>query len=455
MSEVSSSSQKRHVLVLGAGLAGLAAVRELRRDFYVTVVDAKEYFEFTSGILRAYVKPEHWETLVFPYQEVLEDRLKVTFKCGEVVALHSDLHCAEVRMIWGEELEEIEFHFCLIAAGCNFNQLSRFGISPWFPVIHERARDGKWDLDERFLESRRRSILREHQQLVDLHARKASILVVGAGYQAVQWACELNYFFPSLRVFLVDFMPRCLGPLPEDAAAYCEEYMRKHGISTQYNVKYDENSEAFWHRVGLPDRADKIYVLSGAKHSNYFVDEVAQSQRGPGGGGWILINKFLQVVTKTGERWGEGAIFAVGDCASSSGEASKWELPQLPKTGFPAEQQAIQASKNIKALDRRWFAKRCCLGGLPMQHLCGPRYLRPTWFPWAAGIFAISLGPDDGVLIVGAKYEKGSGRVYCRGAIAAAIKDLVEVTKVASSKHEHWLSCTLWYCLHQWSSICS
>eukprot|EP00434_Breviolum_minutum_P025358 symbB.v1.2.022405.t2/scaffold1987.1/size93534/3 len=243
MSEVSSSSQKRHVLVLGAGLAGLAAVRELRRDFYVTVVDAKEYFEFTSGILRAYVKPEHWETLVFPYQEVLEDRLKVTFKCGEVVALHSDLHCAEVRMIWGEELEEIEFHFCLIAAGCNFNQLSRFGISPWFPVIHERARDGKWDLDERFLESRRRSILREHQQLVDLHAQKASILVVGAGYQAVQWACELNYFFPSLRVFLVDFMPRCLGPLPEDAATYCEEYMRKHGISTQYNVTFKKGFE--------------------------------------------------------------------------------------------------------------------------------------------------------------------------------------------------------------------
>ncbi|CAL1130118.1 unnamed protein product [Cladocopium goreaui] len=324
-------------------------------------------------------------------------------------------------MIWGEAaLEEIDFHFCLIASGCNFNQFSRYGTSPWFPVIHQVARQGS-ELDERFLESRRRTILREHQQLTDLNLRKASVLVVGAGYQAVQWACELNYFFPSLRVFLADFMPRCLGPLPEDAAAYCEDYMRSHGISTQYNVKYDENSEAFWQRIGLPERADRTYVLSGAKHSNYFVDEAAQSQRGPGGGGWILVNQFLQVVTKTGERWGGGNIFAVGDCVSSSGEASKWDLPQLPKTGFPAEQQAMQAARNIKALDRRWFAKRC-LGCVPREGLCSPWHLRPTWFPWAAGIFAISLGPEDGVVIVGAKYEKGSGRVYCRGALAAAIK---------------------------------
>lgn len=433
-------------------MAGLAAVRELRRSFYVTVVDAKEYFEFTPGILRAYVKPDHWETLVFPYQEVLESRLKVSFVWGEVVALN--YHCAKVQMVQGEEPEEeIPFHFCIITTGCNFDQLSEYGVSPWFPVIHECARAQRSAMDERYLEFRRRRILQEHQQLIELNNKRAHILVVGAGYQGVQWACELRYFFPSLTVFLTDFMPRCLGPLPEEAAQYCEEYMRSHGILTKYNIKYDRNSDGFWQRIGLPHGAAKTYVLSGAKHSNYFVDEAAQSQRGPGGGGWILVNKFMQVVTSSGERLGEGAIFAAGDCVSSSNEAPKWELPPLPKTGFPAEQQAMLACRNIKALDRWWFAKRCC-GCMSLQHLCGPRTLRPTWLPWAAGIFAISLGPDDGVVIVGAKYEKGSGRVCCRGTLAAALKDLVEVTKVASSKHEHWLSCALWYCLHHLPLLC-
>ena len=36
----------------------------------------------------------------------------------------------------------------------------------------------------------------------------------------------------------------------------------------------------------------------------------------PGGGGWILVNKFLQVVTKGEERLGEGTVFAAGDCAA-------------------------------------------------------------------------------------------------------------------------------------------
>ena len=36
----------------------------------------------------------------------------------------------------------------------------------------------------------------------------------------------------------------------------------------------------------------------------------------PGGGGWILVNKFLQVVSKGEERLGEGTVFAAGDCAA-------------------------------------------------------------------------------------------------------------------------------------------
>ncbi|CAJ1397633.1 unnamed protein product [Effrenium voratum] len=440
---------KRHVLVIGAGLGGLAAVRELRRGFQVTVVDAKEYFEFTPGILRAYVQPSHWETLIFPYQEVLERRLKVTFLWGEVSAIDADEHYATVKTTSGEEglslWQFVEYHFCLIASGCNFNQFSPTGESPWFPVIHEVSRMANY-LDERYLEGRRQRIMRENQELNELNTREASVLVVGGGYQGVQWACELKFFFPALRVVLTDFMPRCLGPLPEDAAAYCEEYMKRVGITTQYNVKYDEKSAAFWDRIKLPSRADKTYLLSGAKHSNYFVGEEVWSNRGPGGGGWILVNKYLQVVTKSGDRWGEGVVFAVGDCVFGGvGEAPKWEIPPVPKTGFPAEQQAIHACRNIKALDRKWFARRCLC--VPWQHTCGPRSLRPSWFPWAASVFAISLGPQDGVVICGAS-EKGAGRIFCRGKLASALKEVIEATKVASSRHEFGLSRILWHYIH-------
>merc|ERR1712232_406968 len=101
-------------------------------------------------------------------------------------------------------------------------------------------------LDERFLEGRRRRILEEHQHLQELNERKANVVVVGAGFMGVQWACELRYFFSELSITITDFLPRCLGSLPEEAAKYCQDYMESHKITTRYMVKYNPEKNEFW-----------------------------------------------------------------------------------------------------------------------------------------------------------------------------------------------------------------
>ena len=50
---------KRRVLVVGGSFSGGFVARDLKKHFHVTVVDAKEYFEYTPGVLRAFVKPAH------------------------------------------------------------------------------------------------------------------------------------------------------------------------------------------------------------------------------------------------------------------------------------------------------------------------------------------------------------------------------------------------------------
>eukprot|EP00930_Biecheleria_cincta_P007446 TRINITY_DN108664_c0_g1_i1.p1 TRINITY_DN108664_c0_g1~~TRINITY_DN108664_c0_g1_i1.p1 ORF type:complete len:476 (+),score=69.26 TRINITY_DN108664_c0_g1_i1:25-1452(+) len=443
---------KRRVLVVGGGLAGLAAARELRHQFRVTVVDAKEYFEFTSGMMRAYVQPDHWDSLTFLYKEVLEKTLGVGFVWGEVTAIDSEQHCVHVKNMAAGEEDVVSYDFCLVAGGCNFNPFLHTGESPWFPTVHEKNRGNTehWHLDERYLEGRRRRILEEHQLLLRLEQQKADILIVGAGFMGVQWACELAYYFPNLKITVTDFQQRCLYPLSEDAAAYCEAYMVNSRIRTCYGVKYDKDSKNFWSRIGLSGGAAKTYIVSGVKNSNYFMDAKTLSERGPGGGGWILTNKFLQVVTRSGERWGDGIVFAVGDCVYGSvGESPNWDVPPLPKTGFPAEQQAVHACRNIRALDNAWYGGvplGCC--GVSLPNLFGPRRLRATWFPWGAGIFAISLGPNDGCVVVDVSWDKGSGRLWSKGALAAALKELIETTKVAQCRCDHRLSYFLWHQVH-------
>ena len=71
------------LLVLGGQFTGNFCARELKKKFYVTVVDAKEYFEYTPGVLRAFVKPAHLDSLTFTLQPVLERKMGVKYIWGE------------------------------------------------------------------------------------------------------------------------------------------------------------------------------------------------------------------------------------------------------------------------------------------------------------------------------------------------------------------------------------
>merc|ERR1711974_254910 len=148
------------------------------------------------------------------------------------------------------------------------------------------------------IEGRRRHILEEYHRIADLEKKEASILVVGAGFIGVEWITELEYFFPALKTTIIDFLPRCLGPLPDSAAQYCSEYMNAAGIKEFYNCKYAPKEQSFWDGIELPSGADKEYVCIGVKASNYFMPPEVLSDKGPGGGGWIHFNRYMQVCKK-------------------------------------------------------------------------------------------------------------------------------------------------------------
>merc|ERR1719433_1952961 len=83
--------------------------------------------------------------------------------------------------------------------------------------------------------------------------------------------------------------------------------------------------------------------------------------------------------------------------------------------------------------------------------------LHHTWYPWGSGIFAISLGPQDGCVVVVNRIGedgKGSGRRRSRGLMAAAIKELIETTKIAQCRGDHRLSRLIWFLIHHWPVNC-
>src|SRR3989338_5693574 len=49
----------KHAVIIGGGFAGSLLARKLESFFKVTLIDTKDYFEFTPGILRTIVEPSH------------------------------------------------------------------------------------------------------------------------------------------------------------------------------------------------------------------------------------------------------------------------------------------------------------------------------------------------------------------------------------------------------------
>jgi hypothetical protein len=338
--------------------------------------------------------------------------------------------------------ETIGFDYCVICSGCNFGPFHPTGESLWFPTIHEDSiPKGSWPhLDERFLEGRRRHILEEYGRIQKLNEKHTNVLIVGAGFIGVEWATELEYFFPNLKLAICDMLPKCLGPLPDSAASYCDKYMQKKGIKCVYGIKYAPDDPAFWQKIGFPKEGTFQYVCIGVKASNYFMPTETLSKGGPGGGGWILMDLQLSVKTRDNKRWGTDAqgyprIYAVGDCNYGCVEpepgpdgkvpppSEAWPICPIPKISYPGEEEAIIACANIHRTDALVYENK--------ELDCWGNELK-LWdmhWPWGAGMFATSLGPDDACFVAAANWKKGSGIKCLWGQYSAVQKEIIEASK--------------------------
>lgn len=405
----------------------------MKNHFLVTIVDAKEYFEYTPGVLRAYVHPSHLNSLTFTLYPVIDGRMGCKFIWGEVLSLSGADRTATIKPMFSQENEVIDFDFCVIAAGCNFGMFHPMGESLWFPTIHAKAIPvSDWPhIDERFIEGRRRHIMEEYQNIGGLNEKEAKILVVGAGFIGVEWVTELQHYFPKLKLTICDMLPQCLGPLPARAANYCSRYMTKHGIKQFYQTGFDKDNDQFWKKIELPDKADKIYVCVGVKSSNYFMPPETLSERG----GWIMMDVTLGVTNREGKLWsaddkGYARIYAVGDCNygglvdDPSKPRGDWVIPPIPKISYPGEEEALIATRNIEKIDKIVFR------GIETDNFGNKLAPSPMHWPWGAGMFATSLGAKDACFVAGANWEKNSGIMCVWGRPCAWQKWIIEWSKV-------------------------
>ena len=89
-----------------------------------------------------------------------------------------------------------------------------------------------------------------------------------------------------------------------------EEQVGVSGVFTQERFQQE-----FWKKIEFPGGADDSYVHTGVKASNCFMPKKTLSEKGPDGGGWIVMNKYLQHLEQRDTVWQAKHVHIVQKCA--------------------------------------------------------------------------------------------------------------------------------------------
>ena len=287
----------KKVAIIGGGFAGASLARKLENSYLVTLIDTKDYFEFTPGILRTIVHPKHMKKIQVLHTHYLH---KTRLLRGEVY----DFTSQEVFV--GKK--KIPYDYLFVCSGSRYNT----------PIKEKNI----------VLPNRADALRKAHQQL----EQAQEVLVVGGGIVGVELAGEINHFYPQKHVTLVHsqkcLMERCVPKVQK----YVGAYFSKKRVDIVYNQRLEVKSGKFMLSSGEEMKADLCFFCTGiipntelfTKHFSSCLNEKKQ----------VKVKETLQL-----ENYPH--IFVVGDLNDIQEE----------KTAQSAEKQAAVAALNLFALE--------------------------------------------------------------------------------------------------------
>jgi NADH:ubiquinone reductase (H+-translocating) len=371
---------KSHILIVGAGFAGMYAAMGLRdavaEGYRVTVVNPESFFQyqpFLPEVASGTIDPR---AAVVPLRRVLRHcRLVI----GEVTRVDHDAREAFVRTSAGDE-RTIGYDIVVLAPG------SRSRVLP-IPGLADHGIGFKTVQEAIYLRNHVLGQLDVAASHEDATRRRAALtfVFVGGGYAGVEALGELEDLardaiehYPHLdraemRWVLVDAADRILPELPEELASYASEQLRRRRIEIRLATRLDSAEDGV---IRLSDGemfpAETLVWTTGVKPPPL----ARESGLPVDGHGRVSVDRFLRI-DGIGDGW------AAGDAAAVPDETTGGLSPPTAQHGL---RQGKRIAANIEAT----------LAGRPPQ---------PFVYANVGGV--CSLGRYKGVAIVKGLRFKG------------------------------------------------
>ncbi|CAD2078828.1 NADH dehydrogenase-like protein [Jeotgalicoccus coquinae] len=333
------SYERKKILVLGAGYAGLSTVAKLQKTIGVqeadiTLINKNEYHYEATWLHETAAGSMNWEDGVYPIAKVV-DNMKTRFIPAEVTKINRDEQTVETTQ------GVFEFDTLIVALGFESESFGIKGMDEFATTIvsPQTAVATREAIEKNFINYK-----------TSKDPKDLSILVGGAGFTGVEFLGELVETLPVLckahgidyndvKITCVEAMPSMLPMFSDELTKYAVDFLESRGVEFMLGTAITAaNENGFVVKVNDEEQrleASSVVWTAGVRGSRLMEESFEGVKRGR-----IVVKEDLTVE-------GYPDIFAIGDVAAVMNGTGENARP-YPTTAQIAMQLGEHTAKNIK-----------------------------------------------------------------------------------------------------------
>ncbi|MCQ2350532.1 MAG: NAD(P)/FAD-dependent oxidoreductase [Paludibacteraceae bacterium] len=332
-------TDKKRVVVIGGGFAGITFINNIDGNLYQTVlIDQNNYHQFQPLIYQVTSSGLEAASICFPFRRLFHKKNDFHFRLTKVLSVDSEKKTIKTA------LGSLSYDYLVICAGATTNFRGNKNI--------EKVGLPMKSVEESIL-IRNRMIENIEASLTASEENKESyynFVVVGGGATGVEISGLLTemrrYVLPKnfktidiekIHIYLIS--SSILASMSEQASKCARRDLEKMGveiIAGKRVVDYDEKTHSVIMDDGSTIKARILIWVSGVIAVT--MDGVPETSIGKGGR--IICNQYMEVE-------GMDSVFAAGDIAVTTEDAYPNGHPQMAQV---AMQQAKLIAKNLNAV---------------------------------------------------------------------------------------------------------
>ncbi|PLW89502.1 NAD(P)/FAD-dependent oxidoreductase, partial [Mucilaginibacter sp.] len=305
---VNGSSKFPTVVIIGGGFGGLQVAKQLKdKPVEVILIDKHNYHTFQPLLYQVATGSLEAESIAFSLRKNFDNQKNLRFRNTEVLGIDQAANTVHTT------IGDIAYDYLVIATGSTTNFFGNKEIEHY--AMPMKSIPEAMNLRYLVLQNLEEAILKPSKEE---RAPYLSFVLVGAGPTGVELAGALaelrNHIldkdYPELakdemKVYLVDFLPKVLGPFSDEGSKAAEDFLKKMGVELLLGVKVESyNGEEIKFEGGKSIPTKNVIWSAGVMGvvpEGISKDTIERGNR-------IKVDNICRVV-------GTQNIFAIGDVA--------------------------------------------------------------------------------------------------------------------------------------------